>query len=122
MKIRSFDALKISKYTGCAKEGSTKVFLKSVLKSFRDESRTDATSKKERFVLIINGHLYIIFTYLYIDSIYVNVELSSSNVDKRNTHMSKRIKSCLKIMMFYQSSEFNPFWNNPEPEFQTDGA
>ena len=62
LKIRSFDELKISKYTGCAKEGSTKVFLKSVLKPFRDKSRTDATSKKERFVLIINGHLYIINT------------------------------------------------------------
>ena len=30
--------------------------------------------------------------------------------------------SISKIMMFHQSREFNLFQNNPEIEFQTDGA
>ena len=50
----------------------------------------------------------------------VNVELLS-NVDKINTLNSKN-NSEVMIKSYDVSCEFNPFRNNPEIEFQADGA
>ena len=75
LQIRSFDEVKIFKYMYCTKKGSTKVFFQ-----YSETARTDAKSKMERFVLIIN-------------------------VWKQLTIVKKSLQS-----------------NNPEIEFQTDGA
>ena len=89
MQIRSFQEVKIFKYTCCEKKGSYGLSI-----VFRDGSRTDAKSKMERFVLVINGWKplaivkKIIYTNVYIVFIYINVELLS-NVDKRNILRSK---------------------------------
>ena len=75
---------------------------RSVLKAsivFRDGSRTDAKSKIERYVLIINGWKPL-------------------TTDKK---ISTTVALCSKIK-FHQSCEFNPYRNNSETKFQKDGA
>ena len=78
MQIRSFQEVKIFKYTYCEKDGS----------------RTDTKSRMKHFVLVINGWRLLIIVKknlhinVYIVFIYMNVELLS-NVDKRNTLRSR---------------------------------
>ena len=80
---------------------------------FRDGSRTEAKSKMERFLLVINGWKPLIIVKknlhinVYIVFIYINVELLS-NVDKRNTLTSK------KQQWRHVACEFNTFRNNPD--------